>query len=102
MAHHVHSLNNSPAKQKYSFSKQERFVYKKPLYYFTYLELKYSICPKSKRIIDLLLWAMVKDRWEILIKRCTKIPLMDIAYLPPFQPIKDTHSWEAEDMYILI
>lgn len=32
MSHHVHSLNNSPAKQKYSFSKASRFQPYKPTY----------------------------------------------------------------------
>jgi len=30
MKSHVHALNNSPAKQKYSFSKDQRFKYDKP------------------------------------------------------------------------
>lgn len=32
MSTHVHSLNSSSAKQKYSFGKQDRFRYGKPQY----------------------------------------------------------------------
>lgn len=32
MSTHVHSLNSSPAKQKYSFGKEGRFRYDKPQY----------------------------------------------------------------------
>lgn len=33
MSSHVHSLNNSPGKQKYSFGKEGRFRYDKPQYH---------------------------------------------------------------------
>lgn len=45
MSTHVHSLNNSPAKQKYSFGKEGRFRYNKPQYRPPHAELMSTICP---------------------------------------------------------
>jgi hypothetical protein len=50
MSTHVHSLNSSPAKQKYSFGKEGRFRYNKPQYASPHKEPTSTISPTLKGI----------------------------------------------------
>ena len=49
MSSHVHALNNSPAHQKYTFSKEQRFVYGKAKYLCLHLALMFTTCPSLTR-----------------------------------------------------
>lgn len=64
MASHVHALNNSPSHNKYSFPKQQRFVYSKPTYMIIYLEPMSTIYLECKEIKNLHLLGMEKDLYQ--------------------------------------
>lgn len=61
MKHHVHSLNSSPAKQKYSFSKASRFSTIKASYLILNIALMFHIYQLYHMIDVQRLWAMEKD-----------------------------------------
>ncbi len=49
MSSHVHALNNSPAHQKYSFSKEQRLVYGKPTYFSSLSSTDVYYLPKPDK-----------------------------------------------------
>jgi hypothetical protein len=64
MNSHVHSLNTSPAKQKYSFGKEGRFRYDKPQYACPHPELTPTTCPPLTATVEAPLSATGSVLWE--------------------------------------
>lgn len=82
MSTHVHSLNMSPAHQKYSFGKGRRFIYDKPRYNRYNKGLMYIIGLKAKKTVVQLLLATEKDR--LICQAKILILHMLIRFLLPF------------------
>ena len=61
MTHHVHTLNTSAAKQKYSFSKASRFDLYLPKYPTSNQEPTSLTCPQSQATGDPPLWGTASD-----------------------------------------
>ena len=81
MSFHVHSLNNSPSHQKYSFSKEKRFVHNKPTYFLIETVLRFTTCLKLREIVGLPWLVLGKDLYQISMTNIRSIHHMLIAYL---------------------
>lgn len=83
MNNHVHSLNVSPAHQKYSFGKGIRFIYDKPRYSRNNKELMYTMVLKVKEIAVQQLLGMGRDLWickaSLMLIRLTHIQFLRVS-----------------------
>lgn len=102
MSTHVHSLNNSPAKQKYSFGKEGRFRYSKPQYFPINTGQMFIIYPPVNAIAVVHSSVTVNDLSESSMqKRSTRIYHTPITFPQPSRSKKATPS-KAADMSLTI
>lgn len=99
MNNHVHSLNNSPAKQKYSFGKEGRFRYGKPQYHNHHSGPMPTIFPPLTATGVVHLSATENDHWEYSTPRkATRTSRIPTTY-PPLSKSNAATPSRAADTY---